>query len=261
LSVTASFPVCTVPAGLLSVVGLNVTETWQFPPAEIDDPHEFVITLNGGDVLIDKISSVKIFGLVMVTVFVADTDPTCTLLNAIESGENVGFASIPVPVSATDWGLFRASSVIVKFPLRTPVCVGLNVAPMVQVAAGARSLPLQVSLLIAKSPEGITVSMWRPTVLGFFRVVVFAALVAPAITLPKLHVSGVIVSLPATPTPLSAAEPALGFASSLTASDAVRVPSAAGVKVSVTVQLVPLASIEPQPLLVMANSLGSDPLS
>ena len=87
-------------------------------------------------------------------------------------------------------------------------------------------------------------SIWSATVLGFLRVVVLDGAVAPTSTLPKFHLSGVIVSLPAIPTPLRAAEPALGFASSLNASDAVRVPSAAGMKVNVTVQLVPLASVE-----------------
>ena len=261
LSATVSFPVCAVPAGLLSVVGLNVTDTSQFPPAEIDDPHEFATTSNGGVAPIEMTSSGKIFGFVIVTVLIADTDPTFTLPNAIETGENVGFARMPVPESATDCGLFRASSVIVKLPLRIPVCVGLNFTPTVQLAAGARLLPLHVSLVIVKSPEGDAVSMCNATVLGFLRVVVFAALVAPTITLPKFHVSGVMVSLPAIPTPLKAAEPAPGLASSLTASDAVRVSSAAGLKVSVTVQAVPLASAAPQPLFVMLNSLGSAPLS
>ncbi len=46
-SVTVNFPISVVPVALVSVVGLKVTETWQFPPAEIDDPHEFAITSNG----------------------------------------------------------------------------------------------------------------------------------------------------------------------------------------------------------------------
>ena len=58
-SVTVSFPVCAVPAGLVSVVGLKVTDTWQFPPAEIDDPHEFVTTSNGAVAPIDEISAAE----------------------------------------------------------------------------------------------------------------------------------------------------------------------------------------------------------
>jgi hypothetical protein len=95
---------------------------------------------------------------------------------------------------------------------------------------------------------------------GFLTVIVLDALVAPARIKPKFVVAGVIVSLPVVPTPLSAAEPALALAVSLTASDAVRVPSAAGVKVNITVQLVPLASVDEQPLLLIANSVASGPV-
>lgn len=116
-------------------------------------------------------------------------------------------------------------------------------------------MPLQLSLAIAKSPDGTALVMWSATVFGLLKVVVLAALVAPTTTPPKLNVSWVMLSLPATPTALSAAEPAFGFASSLTESKAILVPSAAGVKVSIKVQLVPCASVEPQPLLVIVNSL------
>jgi hypothetical protein len=138
-SAIVSFPVSTVPAGLVSVVGLNVKDTWQLPPAEIDDPHEFAVTSNGSGAPIDETSKGSMFGLVIVTLLVAETDPTCTRPNASDVGENVGLARIPVPSSVTDWGLFAASSVILKFPLRAPVWVGLNVTSMAQVALGARS--------------------------------------------------------------------------------------------------------------------------
>ena len=75
-SATVNFPLCAVPAGLLAVVGLNVTDTWQFPPAEIEDPHQFETTLNGAAAVIDAIPRAKVFGLVMVTVLAVDTVPT-----------------------------------------------------------------------------------------------------------------------------------------------------------------------------------------
>ena len=90
--------------------------------------------------------------------------------------------------------------------------------------------------------------------------VVDAALVAPATILPNAKLSGLMVSWPAMPTPLRAAEPALLLAASLIASDAVRVPSAPGVKVSATEQLAPGASVEPQVLLVIVNSPALAPL-
>ena len=138
---------------------MNVTDTWQFPPAAIDEPHVFATTSNGAAAPIDTIFSDSMFGFVIVTVLVADTEPTCTLPNARESGENVGFARIPVPVSVTVCGLPAASSVIDRLPLSAPVWVGLNVALMAQVAAGARSLPLHPSLVMLNSPDGVTESM------------------------------------------------------------------------------------------------------
>ena len=48
------------------------------------------------------------FGFVIVTVLMADTDPTCTLPNANEAGENVGFARIPVPVKRDRLGAVRS---------------------------------------------------------------------------------------------------------------------------------------------------------
>src|ERR1700722_14061144 len=119
---------------------------------------------------------------------------------------------------------------------------------MAQVAAGARSLPLHPSLVMLNSPDRVAVSIWSATVLGFLRVVVFAALVAPTTILPKLKVSGVIVSLPAIPVPLSVTAPALLLAESLIASWAPRAPSAVGVNVTFNMQLVPGASVAPQVL-------------
>lgn len=245
---------------LVSVVGLKATDTWQFPLAEIDDPHKFVTTSNGRGALIDEISRGSMFGLVIVTVLMAEAAPTCTRPNPNAAGENVGLARIPVPSRVTDWGLFAASSIILRFPLRAPVWVGLNSVSMVQVAAGARSWPLHPSLARVNSPDGTTLVISRVAPVGFLTVVVLDALIAPASTWPKFVFNGVIVSLPAIPTPLSAAEPALAFAVSLTASDAVRVPSAAGVKANITVQLVPLARVDEQPLLLIANSLAFAPV-
>ena len=132
---------------------------------------------------------------------------------------------------------------------------------MLQVLFGGRSFPLQVSLLTVNWPDGVTVLIWSATVLGFDSVVVAGALLAPTTILPKLMFWGFIAIWLAMPTPLRAAEPALGFALSLIDSDAVRVPSAAGVKVIVTVQLAPTASVEAQPLLVIVNSAALAPLT
>ena len=70
--------------------------------------------------VIDEIAMDSMFGLVTVTLRGTDTAPTCTRPKESDVGENVGTARVPVPVSATDWGLPAASSLIVKLPLRAP---------------------------------------------------------------------------------------------------------------------------------------------
>jgi hypothetical protein len=60
------------------------------------------VTAYGPLVVIDPIASGITFGFVSVTLCGAETDPTCTRPNAIEVGENVAAARIPVPLSATD---------------------------------------------------------------------------------------------------------------------------------------------------------------
>jgi hypothetical protein len=53
LSVKVSFPVSVVPFVLLSVVGLNVTETWQLEFAGTDVPQLFAVIAKGPLVTID----------------------------------------------------------------------------------------------------------------------------------------------------------------------------------------------------------------
>jgi hypothetical protein len=92
LSVIVSLPVSVVPLVLLSVVGLNVIDTVQLPPAEIDDPQEFPGDANGAVTLIEVTLRADVFGFVMVSVLAGDTVPTCTLPKVIEVGENFGLA-------------------------------------------------------------------------------------------------------------------------------------------------------------------------
>src|SRR5271156_6797154 len=102
-----SFPSSGVPAGVVSGGGLTSSDPRPFPPAEIAAPHGFATTSNGAAAPIDVISKGKMFGFVIVTLLVADTNPTCTLPNAKESGETVGFARIPVPLRVVDsWSPF-----------------------------------------------------------------------------------------------------------------------------------------------------------
>jgi len=165
-----------------------------------------------------------------------------------------------VPPSATDWGLPAASSLIVTLPLRAPVWIGLNTTPIAQVAPGARLPPLHWSLAIANPADAVALAILSVAVFGFLTVIAFDALLDPTTTLPKLVVAGVIVRLPAIPAPLSADDPALAFPVSLTTSEAVWVPSAPGVKVSIAEQLVAIASVEAQLLPLIVKSPGLAPV-
>jgi hypothetical protein len=136
----------------------------------------------------------------------------------------------------------------------------LNTTPIAQLAPGARLPPLHWSLAIANPADTVALAMLSVAIFGFLTVIAFDALLDPTTTLPKLVDAGVIVRLPATPAPLSADDPALEFPVSLTTSDAVRVPSAPGVKVSIAEQLAPIASVDPQLLLVIVKSPGLAPV-
>jgi hypothetical protein len=60
-------------------------------------------------------------------------------------------AAVPVPVSDTVWGEFRAESINVRAPVAEPVATGVKVTPTVQVAPAATPDP-QVLLATAKGP-------------------------------------------------------------------------------------------------------------
>ena len=63
----------------------------------------------------------------------------------------------PVPDNETCCGLPLALSVNVKFALRAPVVVGLNVTLTVQLALAANELP-QVVAVFGKSPSSLPVT-------------------------------------------------------------------------------------------------------
>jgi hypothetical protein len=60
--------------------------------------------------------------------------------------------SVPVPVSPTDCGLSTALSVNINDAVSAPVVLGVNVTLTEQVALTAMVAPLQLLVLIAKSP-------------------------------------------------------------------------------------------------------------
>ena len=73
-------------------------------------------------------------------------------------------------------GVMDASSDHDDFPRSvSPVCEGVKITPKVQVPLAATCVPLQVSSVTVKSPEGATLVTLSATLLGLVKVMVFAA--------------------------------------------------------------------------------------
>jgi hypothetical protein len=94
--------------------------------------------------------SATIPGLLRVTACAVPVVPTAWFGKFRLEGESVGGDATPVPLSATAWGLLKASSVMVTLPVRLPVAVGVKVTLMVQFEPALKLLPQL--LLCAKSP-------------------------------------------------------------------------------------------------------------
>jgi hypothetical protein len=90
LSVKVSFPVSVVPLELLSVVGLNVTETWQLECAGTEEPQLFDAIAYGPLVAIDVNVTGTALELERVTVCGGETVLTWTLPYDRDFGDTVG---------------------------------------------------------------------------------------------------------------------------------------------------------------------------
>jgi len=90
--------------------------------------------------VIEVMFSVELPLLVNCTLVVPLLLPTTTLPNDTLDGLNVT-EGVPVPESATAWGLFLALSVIESVPERVPMVVGVKVTLIVQLAPAATEVP------------------------------------------------------------------------------------------------------------------------
>ena len=153
---------------------------------------------------------------------------------------------MPVPDTAAVWGLLLALSATAKVALRDPVAVGVKVTLMVQVPLAAKVEGLRGQLLVCpKSPGLVPVKpmlvMVNATPLGFESITALGALVMPTLWLPKSGTGEGERLGGATPVPDTPAVWGLLLALSVTVNVAFREPVAAGVKVTLMVQ-VPLAA-------------------
>ena len=144
-------------------------------------------------------------------------------------GDRVAFGpeTTPVALKATDCGLPGALSAIDNVPVRVPICVGLNVTLIVQLARGATLEP-QLCVWL-KSPLAVMLVMltsWAAKVTLVGDKVAFG---------PET-----------TPVPLREAICGLPAALSETLSAALRNPDVVGLNVTLIVQLAPAANELPQ---------------
>lgn len=156
----------------------------------------------------------------------------------------------PVPVSATDSGLFDALLVTVSVPVAEPEAVGVNVTETVQLAPAARVLP-QV-LVCANGPVVATAEMSAVAPPPLVTVVVCAALVEPTVVLPNVSSAGDADSdgvAGVVPVPVSETVSGLFDALLVTVRVPVWVPDAVAPYSTEKVQFAPAARLLPQVLV------------
>jgi hypothetical protein len=156
-----------------------------------------------------------------------------------------------VPDNPITCGLVAAPSVNVSVPVAAPAAAGENVTPTVQLAPAAMLAP-QVLLATLNPALVATPLNESATPKRFVSVTVFAELVVPRVTVPKLNelVEKVTGALPV-PERLTVC--GLLGASSENVRVPVAEPTAVGENVTPTVQFAPAAILAPQVLLATAN--------
>jgi len=159
---------------------------------------------------------------------------------------------LPVPVREDFCGLLFAESLTLNVPVLVPVAVGLNTTLIVQCVLAAK-LVVQVVDKVLKSPVIELAMLLRARVWLLVRVNTLAALVVPTVCEANVALVGVNVAGRA-PVPVSGTFCGLLVASSLIVRFPVRVPSCVGVKVTLTMQLIPAAKVLPQGFVLVASA-------
>ena len=156
-----------------------------------------------------------------------------------------------MPLKTSVCGLPWSLSVRLRLPVLAPFAPGVKVRLSVHVPPAASVVQLLV--VITKSLLFVPVMAALVTVTEvvplFVTVTVIGALVVPTVWVPKLTGDGDrVISVPL---PLMAIVCGLAQALSVYKREALRLPKADGVNVTVTVQLLPTANDEPHVLEVM----------
>src|ERR1700722_15559504 len=229
-----SLPVCE---------GVKITAKVQVPPAATCVPLQLsLVTVKSPEGATLVTLSGTTLGLVKVTVFAALATSSGWLPKLSDVGEKVGLRMMPVPDTGIDCVGVDALSVTTISAVSFPVCEGVKITPKVQVPPAATWVPLHVSLVTVKSPEGATLVTLSATTLGFVKVTVFAALASFTGWLPKLREAGEKVGFRMMPVPERFTVCGLLDAPSVIVRVPVRAPAWLGVNTTLTTQFAPGAS-------------------
>jgi hypothetical protein len=128
--------------------------------------------------------------LVSVTDLAELVEPTAVVLKLRDVAERVT-GELPVPLRLTVWGLLIALSAKVSVPVTAPSAAGVMVTPTTQVAPAARLAPHVLLAIVNGPPDGTEMPVKVSAVLRrLVTVTVFAALVLPIASVPKLRLVG-----------------------------------------------------------------------
>jgi hypothetical protein len=180
-------------------------------------------------------------------------------------GETLTAGVVPVPERLTVCGLPVALSEMLTAAVRAPVAAGVKVTLIVQLLFAATELPQVLVWLksLVFVPVTVMLGMLKLAFPVFVRATAWAALVVATARLAKVNavaerLTEEAVPLPVKPTfcVLPATLPLL----SVTTSVALRLPAAAGVKVTLIEQLAPAATELPH-VLLSGKSQGFAPVT
>jgi hypothetical protein len=187
-------------------------------------------------------------------------------VNARLDNENEIPGVVPVPESVTLWGLPLALSVKFNDAARSAVAEGVKVTLTAQVFPCVTVAPVQVSADFAKSPAFVPPrradAMVRFAVPELVMVTVMGLLVVLTCWPLKLSVELDGENAGAVPVPVRLTDCGLPVALSVKLKEALRVPMAAGVKVTLTPQLLPGVTFAPvQESALLVKSPAFEPPS
>jgi hypothetical protein len=168
----------------------------------------------------------------------------------------------PVPLSATVAEVAVEADAMLNVPVEVPPAVGVKATPTAQFAPAAKVSPVHVSCVRLNGDTTVSVSEAAEKLPVLVTVTVCAALGWPMTVDGKVNFDGLTLStVRFAPLPLSgtlkAATPSV---EEEIVSVAALAPVVAGVKITCTVQLLPLASAAPQLVIPVEKLLAARPV-